>query len=169
MWEKWQPDLILMDMLMPVMDGYEATRRIKSRPGGEKVVIIALTANAFSDSKQATLRAGCADYLAKPYRAQILFEKISQHLGVRYSYRGENHALYHQKGAKFSLTPESLQFMPQDWIGEVHQAARKMDEDHIGELIQQIPVGNESLVESLTHLVDNFRLDLLLNLTKPHE
>jgi hypothetical protein len=44
-----------------------------------------------------------------------------------------------------------------------------MDEDRIGKLIQQIPVGNEPLVESLTNLVDNFRLDLLLNLTKPHE
>ena len=169
MWEKWQPDLILMDMLMPVMDGYEATRRIKSRPRGEKVVIIALTANAFSDSKLATLKAGCVDYLAKPYRKQLLFEKISQHLGVRYRYRGKNNPLSHQKGTKFSLTPESLQFMPQNWISAVHQAAREMDEDRIGKLIQQIPVGNELLVESLTNLVDNFRLDLLLNLTKPHE
>jgi CheY-like chemotaxis protein len=169
MWEKWQPDLILMDMLMPVMDGYEATRRIKSRPRGKKVVIIALTANAFSDSKLATLKAGCVDYLAKPYRKQLLFEKISQHLGVRYRYRGENNPLSHQKGTKFSLTPKSLQFMPQNWISKVHQAAREMDEDRIGKLIQQIPVGNEPLVESLTNLVDNFRLDLLLNLTKPHE
>jgi len=168
-WEKWHPDLILMDMLMPVMDGYEATRRIKSKPGGQETVIIALTANAFSDAQIATLEAGCDDYLPKPYREQILFEKISQHLGVRYCYRGENNALYHQKGAKFSLTPESLQFMSQNWLTEVHQAAREMDEDRIGQLIQQIPVGNEPLVESLTHLVDNFRLDLLLNLTKPHE
>ena len=59
--------------------------------------------------------------------------------------------------------------MPQNWISEVYQAAREMDEDRIGKLIQQIPVGNELLVESLTNLVDNFRLDLLLNLTKPHE
>jgi hypothetical protein len=59
--------------------------------------------------------------------------------------------------------------MSQNWLTEVHQAAREMDEDRIGQLIQQIPVGNEQLVESLTHLVDNFRLDLLLNLTKPHE
>jgi len=169
MWEKWHPDLILMDMLMPIMDGYEATRRIKSKHGGQETVIIALTANAFSDAKIATLDAGCDDYLPKPYREQILFEKISQHLGVRYCYRGENNALYHQKGAKFSLTPESLQFMSQNWITEVHQAAREMDEDRIGQLIQQIPVGNEPLVESLIHLVDNFRLDLLLNLTKPHE
>jgi light-regulated signal transduction histidine kinase (bacteriophytochrome)/DNA-binding response OmpR family regulator len=168
-WQDWTPDLILMDMLMPVMDGYEATRRIRSKPGGKSTVIIALTANAFTDARIATLDAGCDDYLPKPYREQVLFEKISQHLGIRYCYRGENHALYHQKGATFSLTPESLQVMSQDWMKEVHQAARKMDEDQIGELIQQIPVGNEPLVESLTHLVDNFRLDLLLNLTKPHE
>ena len=168
-WKTWQPDLILMDMLMPVMDGYEATRRIKSRPGGEEVVIIALTANAFSDSKLATLKAGCTDYLAKPYRDQVLFDKISQHLGVRYSYRGENNSFYDQKGSKISLTPESLQFMPQDWISALHQAAREMDEDHVVELIQQIPAENEQLVKNLTNLVDNFLLDLLLNLTKPHE
>lgn len=168
-WEKWEPDLILMDMLMPVMDGYEATRRIKSRPGGEKVVIIALTANAFSDSKLATLKAGCADYLAKPYREQVLFEKISQHLGVRYYYREENNTFYDQKGDKIALTPESLQLMSQDWIKEVHQAALEMDEDRIVELIQKIPVGNEKLVYNLTNLVDHFRFDLLLNLTKTYE
>ncbi|MFM7441489.1 MAG: response regulator, partial [Snowella sp.] len=132
---------------------------IKSKPGGKETVIIALTANAFSDAKIATLEAGCDDYLPKPYREQILFEKVSQHLGVRYRYRGKNNPLCHQKGAKFSLTPESLQFMPQNWITEVHQATREMDEDRIGQLIQQIPVGNEQLVESLTHLVDNFRLE----------
>ena len=133
------------------------------------MVIIALTANAFSDSKLATLKAGCTDYLAKPYREQVLFEKISQHLGVRYCYRGENNSFYDQKGSKISLTPESLQFMPQDWISALHQASREMDEDHVVKLIQQIPAENEQLVKNLTNLVDNFRLDLLLNLTKPHE
>jgi predicted Zn-dependent protease with MMP-like domain len=59
--------------------------------------------------------------------------------------------------------------MPQDWISALHQAAREMDEDHVVELIQQIPAENEQLVKNLTNLVDNFRLDLLLNLTKPHE
>jgi hypothetical protein len=59
--------------------------------------------------------------------------------------------------------------MPQDWIRKVHQAALEMDEERIVELIQKIPVGNEKLVENLTNLVNNFRLDLLLNLTKTHE
>jgi hypothetical protein len=168
-WREWKPDLIWMDMLMPVMDGYEATRRIKAMPGGKETIIIAITANAFSDAQIATQEAGCDDYMSKPYRDQILFEKMSQHLGVRYRYQDENTSLYDSVGGKIFLTAELLRVMPQAWIAQLHQAALSIDEEVISELVQQISPEHQKLAQIITNLVDNSRTDLLVDLTQSHE
>jgi CheY-like chemotaxis protein len=85
-WQSWQPHLILMDIQMPVMDGYEATQIIKQMPNGQETVIIALTASAFDEQREAILKAGCDDFIRKPFQEEILFAKIAEHLGVRYIY-----------------------------------------------------------------------------------
>lgn len=76
-----QPDLILMDISLPIMDGYEATRRIKNNPALAHIPIIALTAHAMSGDEEKTLAAGCDDYLTKPLNEALLFEKLEQYLG----------------------------------------------------------------------------------------
>lgn len=75
------PDLILMDMSLPVMDGYEATRRIRAIPSLSKVVIIGLSAHAMSGDAEKAIEAGCDDYLTKPLDDDLLFEKLEQFLG----------------------------------------------------------------------------------------
>lgn len=74
-----QPDLILMDIKMPIMDGLEATRRIKAQH--PDLPIIALTANAFDSDRQLALDAGCNDFLAKPVNAEHCIRIISNLLG----------------------------------------------------------------------------------------
>ncbi len=72
------PDLVLMDISLPIVDGYEATRRI--RAAGSSVPIIALTAHALTSDRDWALAAGCTDYEAKPVELQRLLQKIQNHL-----------------------------------------------------------------------------------------
>ena len=71
-----QPDLILMDMSLPVVDGWEATRRLKADRELEHIPIIALTAHAMQGDKDRAIGCGCQDYLSKPIDEDLLFEKI---------------------------------------------------------------------------------------------
>jgi two-component system, cell cycle response regulator DivK len=70
------PDLILMDMSLPVIDGWEATRRIKANPATRSIPVIALTAHAMSGEREKALEAGCDDFDTKPLELARLLEKI---------------------------------------------------------------------------------------------
>lgn len=80
--EQEEPDLILMDISLPVMDGYEATAQIKGNPKLATIPIIALTAHAMSGDEQKALAAGCDGYLAKPLDDDLLFDKLEELLGM---------------------------------------------------------------------------------------
>ncbi|MCA1367137.1 response regulator [Bradyrhizobium sp. BRP14] len=73
-----KPDLILMDMSLPVMDGWEATRRIKANPVTSRIPVIALTAHAMASDRDLALEAGCDDYDSKPVDLSQLVRKIEQ-------------------------------------------------------------------------------------------
>lgn len=75
------PDLILMDMSLPVLDGYEATRQIKSNTALKHIRIIGLSAHAMSGDAEKAIAAGCDDYLTKPVNDELLFQKLEQFLG----------------------------------------------------------------------------------------
>ena len=78
--EREYPDLILMDLSLPVIDGWEATRRIKSDAVLRRIPIIALTAHAMRGDAEKARECGCDDYLSKPLDEDLLFEKIKQFL-----------------------------------------------------------------------------------------
>ena len=78
--EREKPDLILMDILMPKISGYEAAKSIKSNPELKHIPIIAVTSYALGGDDQKAYEAGCDDYIAKPFRPRLLLEKVEQYL-----------------------------------------------------------------------------------------
>jgi two-component system cell cycle response regulator DivK len=75
-----RPDLILMDIQLPILDGYEATRRIKAIPALARIPIIAVTSYALSGDEAKARAAGCDDYVTKPFSPRLLLAKIRQYL-----------------------------------------------------------------------------------------
>jgi two-component system cell cycle response regulator DivK len=77
---KKRPDLILMDIQLPIIDGYTATRRIKADPALRSIPVIAVTSYALNGEEQIARAAGCDDYVSKPFSPRELLAKIRQHL-----------------------------------------------------------------------------------------
>ncbi|MBN3951664.1 MAG: response regulator [Nostoc sp. NMS7] len=168
LWSEWHPHLILMDIQMPVMDGYETTRQIRVKEAaGKDVVIIALTAYAFEEDYTTSIQAGCNDHITKPFTEGILFDRITHYLGVRYRYREEALPPLHQQILLHkSLTAKDLQVMSPEWIIQANQAALDLNDAKLYNLIAQIPNQEQVLANALKSLVDNFQLEAIAILTQ---
>ncbi len=165
-WQQWQPHLIWMDMRMPVMNGYEATQKIKSHIRGQATVIIALTASTLEEEKAIVLAAGCDDFVRKPFLEQVIFEKMAQYLGVRYLYDKINFGEVSPSISIEKLTAATLGAMPNEWLKELVEAAALIDEEAIAQLLSQIPEEHHILAHAIQKQVDNFDFDLLMNLAQ---
>lgn len=170
-WDEWEPHLIWMDMRMPVMDGYEATRQIKAHLKGQATVIIALTASALEEEKAIILSAGCDDFVRKPFREDVILDKLTEYLGVSYLY--ETNAEHHNRevdnpdlDALEDHLKVLLSQMPDSWITQLHEAATLADNDLIADLVKSVPTDKNSLIQSLISLVDNFCYNQIINLTQ---
>jgi predicted ATPase/signal transduction histidine kinase/CheY-like chemotaxis protein/tRNA A-37 threonylcarbamoyl transferase component Bud32 len=84
--QKFKPDVIFMDLVMTVMDGFEATRRLRNLPELKEVVIIAVSASVFEFDQKQSLGVGCDDFLSKPVRVAEVLEKLRVHLGLEWIY-----------------------------------------------------------------------------------
>jgi signal transduction histidine kinase/ActR/RegA family two-component response regulator len=158
-WEAWSPHLIWMDVRMPMLDGYEATRRIKARAGGQATVIIALTASAFEHEQEIVRMAGCDDVVRKPVREATIFAKIAEHLGVRFIYEDPQPAAAAEGTA--DLRPADLAGLPAEWLSELRQAADEVDTALADTVIQRIRAHDAALADGLAELVANYRFDKL--------
>ncbi|NEP13370.1 MAG: MEKHLA domain-containing protein [Symploca sp. SIO2C1] len=169
LWESWEPHLILMDMRMPVMDGYEATKKIRSHVKGHATVIIALTASVFEENRTAVLSAGCDDFIRKPFREKLLLAKIGDYLGVNYIYEEQNKLKnIKEKNTISDLKLENLDLsvMPREWLCQINLAAEACNDEKIIALIEQIPDQHVEVKSALTKLVNGFRVDLIFDLTQ---
>ena len=79
--DRYRPDLIIMDISLPVMDGLEATRRIRANPNTSAIPVLAVTAHAGEQDRDRVLDAGCDEYLAKPVEPRQLVRQVEQMIG----------------------------------------------------------------------------------------
>lgn len=156
----WQPHLIWMDMRMPVMDGYEATRQIRTLPGGLAVKIVALTASAFEEDRAAIMAAGCDDMVRKPVEEARLFQVMGELLGLHYRYQEQTVTLAPPAPARLDLLvlPAALRM-------ELKTAAEKLDQEAMHLLVSQIRQdGHTALAQGLSTLVAQYRFDRIADL-----
>ncbi|MGB3509953.1 MAG: AAA family ATPase [Microcoleaceae cyanobacterium] len=164
-WHQWQPHLIWMDMEMPVMNGYEATKYIKSNSEGQQTVIIALTANAFEEERTLIISAGCDDFLPKPYRETDVLKMIDKHIGVCYVFaESVNQILSVAKNnIKDVLTPEAFVTIPSELLDNLVHAAMVCDSVEIDEYIDRIYSYNCTVSEAFARLSLDFEYDKIIN------
>jgi signal transduction histidine kinase/DNA-binding response OmpR family regulator len=160
-WLTWSPHLIIMDLQMPLINGYEATKYIRSHPQGQETVIIALTASIFDSQQQDLFPIGFDDLLLKPCPENILLTKIAQHLKIDYIY-GDLINNYSPKAQEWNFL--SLTHLPQSWLNQLNYFAAAADREEILNLLRELPDSEADLVKLITNLVNNFQFDQLINL-----
>ncbi|MFM9266263.1 hybrid sensor histidine kinase/response regulator [Tychonema sp. BBK16] len=173
-WDNWEPHLIWMDMRMPVMDGYEATKHIKGTVKGQATAVIALTASVLEEERAVILSAGCDAFMRKPFREAEIFDAMHKHIGVRYIYENITQAnvLKTNNCEQEVLTVSAFNALPQQLVAELKQSILNIDMDSIYSLVEKISLQDQLMGGAIANCMDNFEYDKVLNLiaeTKYHE
>jgi signal transduction histidine kinase/CheY-like chemotaxis protein len=163
-WEEWQPRLILMDVHMPVMDGLEATRRIKSSAEGKSTVVIAVTASAMHEDRRAAENSGADDFLAKPCGEDDLLEKIASHLQIAYEYEQTSVGALPAAGDG-ALTADRLRRFPPEFVEQLRHATLSGNRRLLDKLILGTGYSTDAkAARALQELVGRYDYDALTQL-----
>lgn len=162
--KRGRPRLVLMDIRMPLMDGYEATRRIRALPGGKRVRIVALTASAFAEEREKILEAGCDEMLSKPVEESLLFATLQRLGGWRFRYAEPEQEPTSNSGETPDLSP-----LPATLRGELRQAAGELDAARLEALIARFEGDFPVQAAQIGGLLHAFRFDRILDATFDRE
>lgn len=164
--QEWEPHLIWMDMRMPIMDGYEATKQIKATTKGQATAVIALTASALEEQKAIVLSAGCDGFIRKPFQQAEIFAAMQEHIGVRYIYADSEASSLQTESNSQPVCSESLveqlQALSTHFINELHTSLQNVDLDSLSDLIKEIKNTNAELASVLKKQIDNFEYEQIL-------
>jgi CheY-like chemotaxis protein len=166
--QSWAPQLILMDLRMPILDGYRATQQLRSVATDPSPVIIALSASAFDEEEAVALESGCDGFLRKPIREADLLEVIQRHLGVRYLYaasppQADSDAL---DPAPSDVLTSAFVDLPVDWVDRLYEGALVANSQALYALLEEFPPDHDSLALMLRRWVQNFRFDKIIELVE---
>jgi PAS domain S-box-containing protein len=159
MFIEWQPHLIWMDMRMPVLDGYQATQKIRALPGGDKVKIVALTASAFEEELHKILEAGCDDMIRKPLEEASVFSVMGNLLNLRYRYAEP------ELNAD-AILPDILNFtsLPSEQVTALKAAAEELDLAKTRQIVASLQKTHPVLAVMIDDLLQGFRFDRIIEL-----
>jgi len=155
LFDQWHPHLIWMDIRMPVMNGLEATRRIRESGTNVNTKIVALTAHALEEERHKILEAGCDGFIRKPYGDTEVFGALAKYLGVRF--------LYADKPTPVAATGDDeldivqLKKLPPDLIRKLREAAVLLDNQRCLKVAGMISDHNHELGERLHSMVENLQ------------
>ncbi len=161
LWQTWQPHVVFMDMRMPIMDGHEATRRIRAMSHGQATVIIALTASAFEEDRVLMLAEGCNDFVRKPFRPADITETLRKHAGIRFAY-ADQPVLPLGTGVTFDEVRLDFTGVPRDWLAALRTAAVQADGDRLAILLDEVRPAHPTLAAAVMQLAENFDYDAIL-------
>jgi CheY-like chemotaxis protein len=161
----WKPQLILLDMRMPKMDGYTVLRRIRAMEPVWWTRIVAVTASAFAEDQNRILELGADSYIRKPFREQELFEVIGRLLEIEYLYADQlPQEKTPQTADDSAWIKDWLAQQPVEWLTELRQAILTANLDHFYLLIDQAAPGSPEAADGIRELAGNFQYDQLLRI-----
>ncbi len=164
--EGWAPHVVLMDLHMPNMDGFAAMRAIRVRPGGETVALVALTASAFDDSRDAIFGAGADSWLRKPCREAQLLDELARLLGISYQHLALRAQAPTPVLGMEAIRPAAHRRLPSETIAALRSASRMADYQGLCDQIQALPAEHAGIGAELLALVESFsyeRLEVVLS------
>ncbi len=172
--QNWQPDLILTDLVMPVMDGFEFARRLKNSESLKHIPIIAVSASVFDYQQQASLTAGCDGFLPKPIQAATLLAMLEKHLGLKWIYETSTPSLVEEK--TLSVEEPSKEQITASICLSVDQALALFKLAEVGDIkgiletvtqFEQQHPHLKPLLEKILKLAEEFEDEQICELLKP--
>ncbi|MBF0290907.1 MAG: response regulator [Nitrospinae bacterium] len=151
MFQSYRPGFIWMDRRMPVMDGLEATRRIRALDGGKDVKIVAVTASALTEDRAEILSIGMDDFVRKPYRPMEIFDCMAKHLGVRYVYKQTA-----PTGVGALVPAAELAGLPATLRRELADGLILGNVERLAELMTRVERQDAALAKSLARHINSF-------------
>ena len=164
----WQPQLVLMDMRMPGMGGAEAIRRIRATPGGAAARIVCVSASAFDEDRQLAIAAGADDFVSKPLRESVLFEKARTLLRLDYEYAGEPVEATVATG-ELAPAPVQVARLPAELRARLREATVNADLDRVRALLDEAEVHDPEVAHRLRDMAERFAYRQLLVLLRPDD
>ena len=165
--QTWRPHLVLMDLLMPVMDGFEATRQIRAALG-PAVKIIILSASIFPESQDRALGAGADAFLGKPFQEADLLERIKQVTGLNYIYSETETSGMPAPEAPVKLpTPEEVRQLPVELRDALRKATSRAEYEQMLTLADQAAIHDPGLGQALRRMIEKFDYATLQRILTP--
>ncbi len=165
--EESNPDIILMDLNMPVMNGYEAIEKIRMFERWKLVPIIAVTASAFEEDRIKVIGIGASDYLRKPFREDEIFEILKKHLSLEYIYEEDIDGIIGDINPEnaFQIEDDVLR-LQKELRDSMLEAAINLDQDLLYEMVESSDVLSLKTKKTMAGMLRNFNFDKLIEILK---